>query len=183
MQDTKPLKLSQLSGDLAIYFTWSANALCPTNPQAIDLYFQANQAAIVKTAQKLLQGINFAPGLLYRGIVLREPIVTLKPHHKIKYLSFSESRLVAQHFADVDGFGSQYIDVRAQLGTFGYVIEYMPEVTEVVFHYHLLSVLPYAEAFSKLGMRGDVEVKTMTWQREVMIVQPTEPFIQISRHT
>ena len=174
--------MSQINGDLTTYFNWSANALCPINPKANDIYLQSNQSAIFQVAQQLLQDIHYRPRPIYRGIILKEPILSLKPHRNLKYLSFSDDLEVAQYFADVNGFGSQHVDVATQLGTYGYVIEYTPKLNEVLFHYDLLSILPYAEAFSLLGMHGEYEIQSITWQKEIMILQPNEPFTNIQKY-
>lgn len=166
---------------MTIYFNWSANALCPVNPKAADIFLEANRSVILKIAQLLLQGINYIPGPIYRGIILKKPVNTVEPHKNLKYLSFSTNRAVAEYFANINGFGSKIIDIPQRLGTHGYIIEYAPKITEVLFHFHLLSFLPYAEAFTLLGIDGQREVTRLMWQKEVMILQPTEPFINISK--
>lgn len=163
------------------YFNWSANSLVPFHPGAADIYLKENRTTVLKIAQKLLKQIPYDHGPVYRGIILKQPVDVIVPHKKLQYLSFSTERLVAEHFADINGFGSEVIDVAAQLGDCGYVIEYTPKITEILFHHHFLSILPYAEAFSLLGMDGISEVEGLKKQKEIIIFQPAEPFINITR--
>jgi len=178
----KKLSLQDVNGDLMTYFNWSANALMPMNPSATDRYLKENQSAILKVAQKLLKAINYCPSIIYRGIILRHPVDSIVPNEQLQYLSFSTERLVAEHFANINGFGSDLLDVSLQLGTHGYVIEYTPTFSEVLFHYELLSLLPYSEAFSLLKMDGNREVEGLKKQKEVMILQPTLPFTKITKY-
>jgi hypothetical protein len=176
----KKLTLREVKGDLKTYFNWSANALCPVNPGAADRFLKENQTAILTTAQKLLKLVRYVPGLIYRGILLKQPVNEIVPHERLEYLSFSTDRSVAEHFADINGFGSEVMDLAARLGNHGYIIEYTPNISEVLFHHHLLSVLPYAEAFSQLGMDGTSEVEGLKSQKEVTILQPELPFRKIT---
>ena len=179
----QPYKISpdELNGDLMTYFNWSANALVPVNPGGADRFLKENRSSILKTSQKLLRQIGYVPRPIYRGVILKEAVDTILPHKNLEYLSFSSALSVAEHFADINGFGSEHTDVGQQLGTHGYVIEYSPRITEVLFHYHLLSVLPYAQAFNRLGMNGTQEVEGLKRQREIMILQPAQPFTNIQR--
>jgi len=180
MAQMRALSLAEISGDLTIYFNWSANALVPFRNGAADVYLKQNHFTILKIAQKLLKQVDYTPAPIYRGIILRHPVKSVLPHERLQYLSFSTDRSVAEHFADVMGFGSKILDVKAQLGEYGYIIEYTPKTSEILFHYHFLSILPYAEAFSLLGMDGPSEVMSLNRQKEIMILQPTEPFTNIS---
>lgn len=164
-----------------IYFNWSANALVPVNPGAADTYLKENRPVILKIAQFLLQHLHYIPTRVYRGIILKEPVTVVAPKKGLEYLSFSADRKVAEHFADVKGFGSDVVNVAAQLGTHGYVIEYSPKISEVLFHYHLLSRFPYAQAFNSLGIDGHQEVEFLKSQQEIMILQPQDPFTTITK--
>lgn len=179
MQQHKKLTLRDLNGDFKIYFLWSATVL--SNPAAVDNYLLKNKNTILKVSQKLLRWVNYVPAPIYRGIILRERVNEIKPNEKLPSLSFSADRSVAEHFADIKGFGSQLVNIEEQLGTFGYVIEYTPKTTEVLFHYRFLSILPYAEAFNLNGMQGQNEVEYLKKQKEVTILQPKEPFINITK--
>lgn len=179
MQERKKLSLSEITGELKIYFNWSTNALLPIYPGAADNYLILNRAIICKVAKELLKEINYKPGPIYRGVILRNPVDLIVPHENFQYLSFSTQRSVAEHFANVKGFGSDIVDVEAQLGKYGYVIEHMPSIEEILFHYEFLSILPYSDAFTLLGMPGQMEVEGLKKQQEIMILQPAKPFRNI----
>lgn len=168
-----------MTGDLKTYFTWSANALMPISPGAADVYLELHRSTICATAQQLLRIIDFKPSPIYRGIILKQPVTSVAPHPRLKYLSFSTDWLVAAHFADINGFGSTVMNIAIQLGEYGYIIEYTPQIPEVLFHHKFLSILPYADGFSCLGMDGTFEVEHLKQQREIMILQPAKPFSNI----
>ncbi len=180
MAHTPRWTIQQLTGHLRIYFNWSANALFPINGPAADVFLKANKQTILQEAQKLLQQIEYHPGPIYRGILLKTQLAAIPPHDRLQYLSFSTDRSFAEYAADINGFGAGLIDLAGRLGRHGYVIEYTPKVQEVLFHYDFLSILPYAEAFSLLGMDGHQEVDSLRQQREIMILQPQDPFTQLT---
>lgn len=174
MRQNKKFTLPEMDGYLKTYFAWSVNAL--RNPASVDEFLKAHKSTITRVAQELLKETTYVPGKIYRGIILRQQVDSIMPLNKIQFLSFSTQRKVAEHFADIKGFGSDTLDVEKQLGSFGYVIEYTPKVEEIIFHYSFLSLLPYAELFTVLGMEGDKEIEFLTQQYEVMILQPQDPF-------
>lgn len=180
MSQMKKLSLREINGELKIYFNWSANALMPINPTAADRYLIEHRSTIIKVAQKLLKQVSFSPAPIYRGIILRERVTSIHPHNNFQYLSFSTDRAVAEHFADVNGFGSDVVDVKAQLGEYGYVIEYTPKLSEILFHHRFLSLLPFDEAFTLIGIDGKGEVESLKKQKEIMIFQPAEPLTNIT---
>ncbi|MDR3711541.1 MAG: hypothetical protein P4L51_01895 [Puia sp.] len=169
-----------MKGDLGIYFNWSANEL-EGDPRATDRYLRENKSAILRVAQELMERIHYVPTPIFRGIILRQPVEVIDPHPGFTYLSFSTERKVAEHFADVNGFGSDYLDVSKQLGSYGYVISYTPAMSEVLFHHDLFSYLPYQEAFSLQRMGGIGKVEFLKAQKEVVILQPAAPFKDISK--
>lgn len=181
MQQLNKITLNEVTGELAIYFNWSANALLPITPGAADVYLKRNRYAIFKMAQYLLQFTDYTPGPIYRGIILSEEHNAIKPQKSFMYLSFSTRKSVAEHFANVNGFGSDIMNISCEIGTYGYVIEYAPRITEILFHYKFLSMLPYAEAFSLLNINGLSAVKDLEEQNEIIIFQPAEPFINITK--
>jgi hypothetical protein len=181
MQQRKILTLEEIKGEFQIYFNWSANALMPLHPGAADVYLKENLPTIIKVARELLKQVNYTFGPIYRGVILEHPVNLIVPHKRLQYLSFSTERSVAEHFADVKGFGSEIVDVADQLGEHGYVIEYTPMSNEILFHYDFLSILPYAEAFTLVGMAGRLEVEGLRKQKEIIILQPYEPFKNISK--
>lgn len=173
------MKLKEITGNLAIYFNWSCNALMPINSGAADIYLVRNKYVIEKTARELLQSIGYTPQKLYRGIILREPATAIQPDNRYQYISFTTDIKVAEHFADVNGFGSNLVNVAEQLGEYGYVIEYTPTPEEILFHYKLFELLPYAEAFELIGIDGKGEVDSLMKQKEIMIRQPGKPLTNI----
>lgn len=181
MQQGKKLTLREMEGDYRTYFNWSANVLMPIRPGAADIFLKENKATILKVSQKLLKQVNYVPAPIYRGIILRQPVDAIKPHKNFQYLSFSTDHSIAEHFANVNGFGSEIMNVSIQLGNYGYIIEYEPKITEILFHHYFLSLLPYDEAYSLLGMKGASEVESLKLQKEVTILQPSEPFTNITR--
>ncbi|GEP94475.1 hypothetical protein [Chitinophaga cymbidii] len=181
MRQIAKLTLGEIKGDLTIYFNWSINALVPFNPGAADNYLQNNMTTIISVAQKLLHEMEYIPEKIYRGVLLKYPVTAVPPHEQLQFLSFTTDRAVAEHFARVDGFGHEIMDLPAQLGTYGYVIDYTPAITKILFHYHLLSVLPYAEALSLIGMDGQAELQGLMRQKEITILQPPQPFTTIRR--
>lgn len=175
----KQLNLWDLNGDIQVYFRWSLHALYPVVPHEADRQLAQHRETICKVAQELLRAINYTPTPIYRGVLFREPITQLNPHQNFQYLSFSEDQTVAQHFASVNGFGSNLLDVEKQLGKHGYVIEYTPQPDEVLFHYGFFSILPYAEAYNVLEMDGPTEVEYLKRQKEITILQPAAPFMNL----
>jgi len=174
-------QLNEITGDLRTFFNWSANALLPLYPGAADKLLDLHKPTIQRIAAQLLTGI-YTPATIYRGIILREPAKQIDPQPSMQYLSFSTERRIAEHFADVNGFGSDILDVAQQLGTHGYLIEYTPQPEEILFHFALLDILPYAEAFYKIGLNGNKEINGLRQQREVMILQPKTPLTNIVKY-
>ncbi|SIO53938.1 hypothetical protein [Chitinophaga niabensis] len=179
MAQTK-ISLHEVKGDLMTYLNWSLNALVPFVPTAADRYLLENKAVIVKVSQMLLKSIHYRPSTIYRGIILRKHVNCIIPDANLQYLSFSTDRTVAEHFADINGFGSDWINVPIQLGNYGYVIQYLPNVSEVLFHYQFLDFLPYAEALNLIGMNGYDEVEGLKLQKEITILQPVDPLTNIT---
>lgn len=180
MKPNQKLSLNDINGDLKIYFNWSANALMPLREGAIDNYLKENLSTIQKVARKVLKQVNYTPSVIYRGVILKQSVAAIEPDKFRQYLSFSTDRLVAEHFANINGFGSDVMDIALRLGKHGYVIEYLPKPHEILFHYRLLSILPYAEAFTLLNMNGQLEVEGLKKQKEIMILQPDKPFTNIT---
>ena len=120
------IRLKHITGDLAIYFNWSCNAVMPVNPGAADQYLKYYRETIYKVANQLILFNSLNVGTIYRGIILKEPAKIIEPDINMEYLSFSLDKKIAEHFADVNGFGSEIINVSKQLGTYGYVIEHTP---------------------------------------------------------
>ena len=174
--------IRDINGDIKTYFNWSANALMPINSHAADGFLIENKATIVSVAQKLLRMVNFTPSEIFRGLVLKNEVREIKPHKNFQYLSFTTDLKVAEHFADpVSGFGTQIVDIKSRLGEHGYVVTYTPKIQEVLFHYRFLSILPYDMGFTFAGMNGRDEVESLKLQKEVMILQPDEPFTNLRK--
>lgn len=181
MKPFPKVRLQDLQGDLHTYFNWSANALMPIRRGAAHRFLMENRLVIHSTAQRLLKQMNYSPQTLYRGIILREPVEQIAPHPKFTYLSFSADPVVAAHFGNYNGFGSNLVNVAEQLGKFGYVIPYKPAFREILFHYRFLSFLPYAEAFTLIGVDGLGQVENLKRQKEIVIFQPSFPFTNIKK--
>jgi hypothetical protein len=175
----KKYKPSDISGELGIYFTWAINALFPIGRGAKRFLFE-NELVIRKMSQKLLKDIDYKPGPIYRGIILKDKVSQIEPEKFNYHLSFSTDRSVAENFADINGFGSEHEDLKSKLGEYGYLIEYTPKLSEVVFHYSLLSILPFEEAFNNVITDGRGQVEFLKTQKEVTILQPTIPFLNIT---
>jgi hypothetical protein len=178
MEPRKPT-FQEIKGDLIIYLQWSTIAL--SNPSNSDILLKQNSTTILKTSQKLLKSANYISKPLYRGILLKDKVSEIKPHENFHSLSFSTDRAVAQHFANVHGFGSDVINIEKTLGKYGYIIEYTHSASEVLFHYRFLSILPYVEIFDSLGFNGFKEVEELKKQKEVTIIQPSQPFRNITK--
>lgn len=178
MQHQK-LTLAHMKGDLGTYFNFAINALFPVYDGA-DGYLIQHQATIRRVAQKLLQRINYQPEPLFRGILLKQPVTQINPHPNLTFLPFSTDRAVAAHFANPKGFGSNVMNVELHLGKYGYVIEYTPELSEILFHYRFLSFLPFVEALNLIKVDGHGQVEFLKKQKEVTILQPDKPFLNIT---
>jgi len=165
--------------DLSIYFNWTANALMPVIVGAAYRYFALHRETIVRMANRFLNPVEDCPEIIYRGVIFKTPTTRIEPHPAMKYLSFTTCKEVAEHFASVDGFGSDVINVSQQLGTFGYIIEHKPKPTEILFHFKLLDIFPYMEAFNAMGLNGQKDVDGLKWQREIMIEQPATAFTNL----
>lgn len=162
---------------LRLYFTWSSNALIGFNPSMSDRQLRDNYPAIKLVADYLLKEINYQPKGIYRGIIMHDQALTeLIPHKNMTYLSFSEDLNIARHFADVNGFGAQY-GINNRLGKHGYIIPFMPQLKDVLFHHHFIQIFPYIKVWNEMGIDGTD--KTLEIQKEVMIRQPQEPFKNI----
>jgi hypothetical protein len=177
----KKMKLSQLTIDLQTYFTWSFNALFPFGNGA-DTFLLTYRQTIHKVAGELLKKLNYQPTPIYRGVLLKQPVTQIAPHPNLVFLPFSEDRQIAESFATVNGFASEIKDLGTLLGKYGYIITYTPTLNEILYHYHLLDVLPYEEAFYSLGVDGHHEVAILKRQKEISIFQPVQPFTTITRH-
>lgn len=158
----------------------SIKALVPYQPGLADRVLETNKAEICRTAAELLELIDYTPGKIYRGIVMEAPQTAIIPHKNFKYLSFTEDLSIASHFADpINGFGQGIIDIKTQLGEYGYIIEHTPAVDDVLFHWKFLNILPYKQAFNAMGLDGDAEMKGLLKQKEITILQPSFSFTNI----
>lgn len=148
-----------------------------------DRYLKENREVIVNTAGKLLRQIDYVPSLIYRGVLLKDAVEKLFPNVNMAYCSFSECEDVARHFASINGFGSELIDLKSRLGEYGYIIRYTPKFEEVIFHHLLLEILPFSEALDLIGMDGYAEIQGLKRQREITILQPEKPFTNLNQFT
>lgn len=163
--------------DVTVYFNWSSSALLGTNPTASDWYLRKNYNTIQQVATCLLNKMNYQPKEIYRGILMHDEALTeLLSHSNMTYLSFSEDINIAKSFADINGFGSQF-GINHLLGTNGYIVTYMPDASEVLFHHSFIDVFPYIKVWNQSGIDGTE--KTLEIQKEVTILQPQVPFKNI----
>jgi hypothetical protein len=134
-------------------------------------------------AQALLKWVNYTPSQVFRGVVLKKEVSELLPHKNLKYLSFTEDIDIATHFADpVNGFGQGIINIKEQLGEHGYIISYTPRLEEILFVHGFLDILPYGEWISEIGIDPKEEIFHLKKQKEIMIVQPEQPFTNIKKY-
>lgn len=162
----------------AKYLQWSSFALIGIDPTEGDRYLRQHYTEIHSIAQELLLRTGYQPKEIYRGILMEEDNLTvLTPHSNMGYLSFSEDRNIANHFADPNGFGAEY-GINALIGNYGYVVSYLPAVSEVLFHHDFINILPIKDIFKKFGIY-ETE-KTLDIQKEVMIMQPKQPFTHLT---
>lgn len=123
--------------DVRIYLHWVEMALTGGRPDLTDEYFKENQRAIRSMATALYQYHGYSPKVVYRGILLDPHDLKfnrLQPLPYIKYLSFSEEKGVAEEFADTKSVMSEHLMARRPTHR-GYLIEHLPEPTEVIYHY------------------------------------------------
>jgi hypothetical protein len=164
--------------DLQIYFYWSLRSTIGQKPAEVDAFLLQNLQVIKDTAQKLMSIVKYVEKPLYRGIILKNKVQEIKPDERYNYLSFTENLNLAKHFADPTetGFGlGPTMKTKDYLGEYGYVIEYTPKKSEILFHHDFAKFLPYVENMVSLGIN---EIKILE-QKEIQILQPQEPFTNI----
>lgn len=163
--------------ELGIYFNWSCNQLAFEDSVSVDHYLRLNLDTVKRVAARLLRYIDYKPEPLYRGVIMDEDGMTeLWPHEGFTYLSFSESRAVAEIFADPKNEMAALLPEK--FGTselYGYVTyPYIPAVEQVLFHHKFLSLLPYVEAQRRVA---NVDCSRIHEQKEVTILQPATPLL------
>ena len=156
--------------ELTKYFNWSCNMLVGNDPITTDNYLLENLDSIKKTASELLLYINYKPETIYRGIIMEhDGLNELIPHKGFTYISFSEDINIAKIFSDPQHELAFMVRERLGQNLFGYIIEYKPDIKEVLFHYRLIDILPYVEVMSYKGVDGS----KLHLQKEITILQPT----------
>lgn len=153
-------------GDTHTYVEFVYRALVPCG--GVDQFFAQNRAAIDRAAVVFRELFEFKSQPLYRGILL-DPVDAetgkLAPVHKVRYLSFSESKNVALEFADINERISRFIRQRTPHFR-GYLICYTPDVNEVLFHHSWADRL----GFHKLPL-PNWDSGVVREQREVLLRQ------------
>lgn len=148
-----------------IYMTFVVNALRGGSPIATDAFLRDNLKIIKRVAKELYKNISIKP--IYRGVILDEKNKSfLNPHPGFTYISFSEDKSVAEHFADTssEGFGTFL-----SLGDYGYIITLEPKDNyDLLFHYSLLDT----ERINFLKVFTPEDIDFYKKQKEVMILQP-----------
>lgn len=159
--------------ELGIYFNWSANQLAGDSV-ATDKYLRDNLDTIKKVASGLLRKINYQPTLIYRGVIMKERELThLQPHPGFTYLSFSENLEMAKIFADPDHYMAFVMKHRlGEEQLYSYIVEYTPQIEEVLFHHKFLEILPYVQLLREVA---NIDASKIHEQQEVTILQPAYP--------
>lgn len=152
-----------IDSGLKAYFYFAVHALRGGNPVATDKFLKDHFDTILTVADALFDEIDQKP--IYRGLILNRPQKYLKPHPNFTYISCSEDRSVAEHFADPtpQGFGSF-----GYLGDYGYVVEIKPPY-RTLFHHSLFNHPDVGSIFKRLFKLPTHDLEE---QKEVMILQP-----------
>jgi hypothetical protein len=162
-----------MDNHLKRYFEFTSLALIGFMREA-DSLFHSHKSEIMFSANYLCELINVQPKKIYRGVILKKSdLKDLSPHPGLTFISFTTDLKWACHFADPteNGFGGGMLTSYTQekLGNNGYVIEYEPKVSEVIFHHKFFDLFPYK------AVMPDIEHSKA--QKEVMIVQPNTNLI------
>lgn len=154
------------------YIEFVCKALLGGNPKETDSFLEKNKDAIYETAKLMHEKHPIESKTLYRGILLEPQYsknLVLDPMPNVKYLSFSESKDLALTFADTEDFMSQFVMERRPESR-GYLIEYKPDLDEILFHYSWFDVLGLDMNFSSQC------VKVIEEQQEVTLKQGMQRF-------
>lgn len=157
---------------IEIYINFLCNALVGGDPTAVDDYCKENKEAIDHYADLMNKKHPVTLKKIYRGLLLLDDESinqTLLPKDIIQYISFSESKEVAQDFANTNSTVSQFFmgqcpDAR------GYLVEHEPDSNEILFHYSWAEALGLDMTFGKGSM------KVIQEQQEVMLKQTMKEF-------
>lgn len=148
------------------YFNFILNALTGHNP---DDFFRQNEQAIRYYARALREASRLQACQVYRGLLLESHEIKemrVQPMDHITFLSFSESREIAECFADIEH--PMAIFVRRQRPTVeGYVIEHLAQPDEIIFHWQWAK---------PLLLHRYVDTKVIFEQKEVMLFQTNKAF-------
>jgi hypothetical protein len=121
----------------------------------------------------LLGITKYKPATVCRGIIMQEEITELLPHPNMTYCSFSECDVTVKKFADPEYWYA--FQFKRFPKNYGYIVEYTPQAEEVLFHYKFLDLFPYVQAMAA----NDIDGSTLHEQKEITILQPSEPFRNI----
>jgi hypothetical protein len=103
-----------------------------------DYVIRNARANIQKVARYLRQTLPLTPKLLYRGLLIQPDKVTERrisgTFEGAEYISFSEDIDVACYFASPDAYIAETRMTEIP-GAVGWIAEYMPELTDILFHY------------------------------------------------
>lgn len=177
--------------DFILYLNWVAYAVVGRMAEADDIY-RTYPEALARAKKVILSDVK--PHKIHRGIVLGEDGLTeIKPDLERTFISFSHDPFMAMHFGDPlpgRGFGfgpfpqlwPPYVDrKRGYYGT-GYVIEYLPNKSEILFHYSLFSHPELQEIWisllSQIGLSTDGEsaLSTLGNQKEIILLNQGQVF-------
>lgn len=153
---------------------------------ARDLYLK-DPESIRRASRFLLQDI--IPGFCHRGIILDGKHMRTTPDSERTFISFTEDKRIAQHFADLgpNGFGygpyGMYAPefVRQGRGA-GYLAKHKPALSEVLFHHDLFKNpalrTPFEFIFdqiNRLAKEGSLS-RTFIHQKEVILFNEGQVF-------
>lgn len=169
-----------MKNDNSIYVNFCCNLFANRQPSVVDKYFRENRDSILRVSKLLREKYRPKVGPIYRGILIDERLIIkrdnqlfLRPYKGIEYISFSEKKEVAERFADINSSDSQFIKALYPNHK-GYMIEYRPNINEIVQYYQWSILLKCPEMIENF-YSGAVEL--IRDQKEVTIIQNNKEFL------
>jgi len=158
--------------DMNLYVNFLARALVPSHGNS-DVFYQRFRAPIERAACLLRTRLGVQQEVLWRGVLVSPETVRdgwLSPIPHIQSLSFTESRSVAEVFADMRSRMSFLVRLHYP-GHRGYLIQHTPSPAEVLFSYRCCESLNLFE----IGITH-LDRKTVLEQQEVLLRQTGRRF-------
>jgi hypothetical protein len=159
--------------DLDNYLSWVYLALLGRTANSDQIYSNVGES-IDRVSRWLMAELPTKVKTLYRGILVEDKYVKegrLIPMEKLKSLSFSENLREALIFADPMSEMSQIV-MAARPECKGYIIQYIPEETEILYHYSWMPIVPIKKVFIQNGY----DTHLLDSQKEVIIKQTMKDF-------